>query len=165
MRVAADEKKQQLLGEVKAAREEIVWLAATWPPHRQDAVFLGNWSVKDLLAHLIGWDFANLQAMQDILADQLPQFYAHHDRDWRTFNALLIGDHKRGGVPDLIQGAGQSHRALLSFLANIPADEFDRDGGIRFKGWKVTIARLLQAEVSDERTHAAQLKAFPEAQC
>lgn len=165
MRATAQENKQQLLGEVVAAREEVIRLATAWPPDRQDEVFLGTWSVRDLLAHLIGWDSANLRAMHDILADQLPHFYAHHDRDWRTFNALLIRDHKHGDLPDLIDHAGESHHCLLAFLRAVPADEFDRDRGIRFKGWKVSIARLLQAEASDERTHAAQLRAFLETQC
>lgn len=35
--------------------------AASSPsPERQDEVFLGIWSVKDLLAHLAGWDVTNI---------------------------------------------------------------------------------------------------------
>lgn len=55
-----------------------------------------------------------------------------------------------------------SHQQLLASLRAIPGEEFDRDRGIRFRGWKVTIARLLQAEAEDEVTHAAQVAAFIE---
>lgn len=27
---------------------------------KKDEIFLGDWSVKDLLAHLVGWDYTNL---------------------------------------------------------------------------------------------------------
>ena len=162
MRARAEAKKQGVLTDLVTARQQILAVASTWPSDRQDEVFLGVWSVKDVLAHLIGWDVANLQAMRDILADQLPHFYAHHDRDWRTFNADLVQTYKQGDLAALLSGVSQSHQRLMTCLAGLPAEEFEKDRGLRFRGWKVTIARLLQAEADDERTHATQLKAFIE---
>jgi len=43
-------------------------------------------------------------------------------------------------------------------MRTIAAEELDRDTGVRFKGYKVTVARLLQAEAGDERRHAAQIR-------
>jgi hypothetical protein len=116
--------------------------------------------VKDLLAHLVGWDFANLEAGQAILAGKMPAFYSHHDQDWQTFNARLVAEHKEDDFEPLLASLEESHQELVDFLETVPAEEFDRDRGLRFKRYKVTIARLLQAEAEDEAEHYAQIKEF-----
>jgi hypothetical protein len=160
--VAAQAKKDKIIADLVEARGKILDAASSLSPADQDRVFLGVWSVKDLLAHLVGWDFANLEAAQAILTGQLPGFYAHYDRDWRTYNARLVAKHKREDFADLLASVEDSHQELIGFLETIPAEEFDRDKGVRFKGYKVTIARLLQTEIDDEKTHHMQVDEFRE---
>jgi hypothetical protein len=153
-------KKEQIIAELIEARREILDAAALLPADRQDKVFLGVWSVKDLLAHLVGWDLTNLAAAREVLAGQLPVFYAHHDRDWRTYNALLVAEHKQAGWAEMVASVEGSQRKLIEYLQTIPPEELDRDRGVRFRGYKVTVARLLQAEAGDEKQHAAQIHDF-----
>jgi hypothetical protein len=162
MRTTAQERQSQLLADLVAARKRILEVADSFAPEQGDVIFLGTWSVKDLIAHLIGWDFTNIQAMQDICADQLPQFYAFHDRDWQTFNAQLVGAYKKDDLTELLGDALASQQQLIAYLQTLPAEEFDRDRGLRFRGWKVTMARLLRAEVEDEQKHYTQIKTFVE---
>ena len=129
-------------------------------PAQQDEVFLGTWSMKDLLAHLVGWDYANIEAVDAVLAGRLPDFYSYHDRDWRTFNARLVAEYGKDDFEDLIASAQESHRQLVRLLETVPAEEFDADKDVRFKGYKVTIARLIQGEIDDEKTHYSQIEAF-----
>jgi len=49
---------------------------------------------------------------------------------------------------------------LVEYLLTVPAEEFGKDRGLRFKGWKVTIAALLRVEASDESKHHEQLEEF-----
>ena len=137
-------------------------MAYALPPEKQDEVFLGVWSVADLLAHLIGWDYTNLEAAKSILQGELPEFYSHRDQDWETYNALLVERHKEEDFTGLLYSLETSQRALMGFLATVPASEFDKDRGIRYKRYQVTLARLLQAEAEDEEEHARQIKAFAE---
>ena len=160
MGTRAQVKKQQIVAGLIEARREILDAAARLPAEQQDQLFLGAWSVKDLLAHLVGWDLANMAAAREVLAGQLPAFYAYHDRDWQTYNARLVAQHKRAGWADMVAAVEESHRALVERVRTIPAEELDRDRGVRFRGWKVTIARLLQAEAGDEKQHAAQIRGF-----
>ena len=160
MPTTARERKSQLLGDLVAVRQDILASANTFSPEQAAVIFLGSWAVGDLIAHLIGWDVTNMQAAQDILTDQLPRFYAFHDRDWQTFNARLVAEYKKDQLSELIADASASHQQLLALLETIPAEEFERDRGLRFRGWKVTIARLLRAEADDEQKHLTQLRAF-----
>jgi hypothetical protein len=53
-----------------------------------------------------------------------------------------------------------SHRLFMEFLNTIPAEEFVKDGSVRAKGWKVTVASLMEAEAEDEAVHVRQLQEF-----
>ena len=160
MSSTAKEKKESVIAALIQARRNILDVAYALPLEKQDEVFLGVWSVADLLAHLIGWDYTNLEATKSILQGELPEFYSHRDRDWETYNALLVERHKTEDYAELLHAVEASHRALVDLLATVPADEFEKDRGVRYRRYKVTIARLLQAEAEDEEEHYRQIKEF-----
>ena len=152
--------KDDLLFGLKAVRESILAEALKLPPEAQTKIFLGTWTVMDLLAHLAGWDAANLQAANAILDGQLPEFYEHHDRDWKIYNAMLVVLYKRPTLAEQVAQARETQKQLLTFLQALPAEDINLDSGVRFRGIKVTIARILQAELDDEQTHFEQVFEF-----
>ena len=160
MSTRAQAKKDKIISELVETRRKILDAASSLSPAEQDEIFLGVWSVKDLLAHLVGWDFTNLEAAKEILAGKTPKFYSYHDRDWKTYNARLVTEYKRDDFADLLSAVEDSHQTLIDFLKTIPPQEFDKDRGVRFKGYKVTIAGLLQVEIDDEKTHHTQIEEF-----
>jgi hypothetical protein len=161
MKRAPEAKKQQLITDLTDARHEVLAAATALRPQDQDAVFLGTWSAHDIVAHLVGWDHANREAIGAIRAGQLPAFYAQYDRDWRTFNAGLVAEHKQETLEQTVALAGRSHDVLLATLAAIPAEDVSRDYGVRSSGRRrVTIAMLLTVEARDERKHARQIRDF-----
>lgn len=162
MKTTDQQRKDGIISALRAARRKILDVAYCLPPDRRDEVFLGTWSVEALLAHLVGWDYTNRDAVKSILEGELPYFYDYRDRDWATYNALLVGRHKKGHYAELLNAVESSHRALTDFLATVPAGEFDKDQGVRYRGYRVTIARLLQAEAEDEEEHARQIEEFAE---
>jgi hypothetical protein len=161
MKSTPEAKKQELVADLTAARSEVLEAALALPPAAQEETFLGIWSAHDIVAHLVGWDHANLEAVEAIRAGRLPAFYTAYDPDWRTFNAGLVARHKRATLDQTIADAHMSHRALIEALEALPAGELDRDYGVRSaRGRRVTIAMLLTVEARDERKHAAQIRAF-----
>lgn len=153
-------RKDQILSNLFETRQSILTEASELSETEQDQVFLGIWSVKDLLAHLIGWDETNLLATKSILEGQLPSFYEHRDRDWQTYNAILVKKHKKDSFQELLTAVKDSQEKLIEFLQTIPAENFNKDFGVRFRGYKVTIQRLLEAEWKDEQTHLQQIVDF-----
>jgi len=93
----------------------------------------------------------------------LPEFYAHYDKDWKTFNAELAAKYKRDDFDELLALARDSQSQLIEYLESIPAEAFEKDFGVRSgRGTRVTIARLLQTELKDEQEHLEQIRrAFP----
>ena len=152
--------KVKLLDDVAQARAAILEAVNALPADQRRQAFLGIWSSYELVAHLIGWDYANIQAIDDILDDRLPHFYAHRDRDWQTYNAHLVREYSEESWEELMAAVAESYRRLVAVLRALPADELYKDRGIRFRGWKVLIGRLVEADIKDVTTHAAQVLAF-----
>jgi hypothetical protein len=86
---------QETLARLAAVREALVEAANRVPPERRREPFLGGWDLVDLIAHLIGWDRTNLEAIDDFLAGHLPAFYDTYDPGWASFNATLVARHRR----------------------------------------------------------------------
>ena len=158
--IKAQRKKDELIADLIETRRKIIEITSSFSPTEQDQVFLGIWSIKDLLAHLIGWLEANRKAVKAIRSGKLPEFYAYKDRDWQTYNARLVRKYKRESLAELVSALQVSHQKLIDSIQAIPTEELERDYGVRFKGYKVTIARLLQAELKDEKEHYTQIEMF-----
>ncbi len=153
-------RKADTLSSLLETRKNILMEASKLSGPQRNQVFLGIWSVKDLLAHLIGWDETNLRAAKSVLKGKLPSFYKYHDHDWQTYNARLVKKHKRDSFKELLASAKDSQQKLLQFLQTSPPENFNRDFGVRFRGYKVTIERLLDAEAGDEQVHRQQILDF-----
>lgn len=160
MSTKAQAKKEWTIGELQRVRSELLTEVAALSRRERDTVFLGIWSVRDLLAHLAGWDYANLDAAKSIIKGRLPSFYDHKDRDWQTFNAMLVKRYRRNTFRELCAILKDSQRKLVEYLQTIPPEDFNRDFGVRFRGYKVTIQRLLEADVKDVRIHHQQIVDF-----
>jgi hypothetical protein len=153
-------KRDRTLSDLSDVRRAILDTVSRAPTSFQEQIFLGFWSIKDLLAHLIGWDYTNIEAAQALQAGKLPNFYTYIDKDWRSYNALLVIQYKQEDYSALISNVCASYNQLTNFLQTLPVEDFFRDWGVRYKGIKVTIARLLVAETKDEKIHLEQINAF-----
>ena len=152
--------KAALLNDFRENRATILACARTWPADQVETIFLGEWCVLDLLAHFSGWDDANREAVTAVQAGRLPEFYAHKDADWRSFNASHVRKYRRPNLAEQIELAEQTFGALMDSLMTLDAEAFNRDYGVRYKGWKVIIARLVESELHDERIHLEQMKTW-----
>lgn len=154
---AAENAKADLIAALQDVRRRILQTAAEFAPGLRDQVFLGTWSARDLIAHLIGWDYTNLAAIDEVLVGSSPRFFEAYDRDWRTYNASLVNQYTNSNYRSLLRQARRSHRALIERIRLVPADDLRNDTGVRAGGSRVTIERLMKAELADERTHLEQL--------
>ena len=49
---------------------------------------------------------------------------------------------------------------LMDSLEQLDAEDLFRDYGVRYKGWKVIIARLVESDMKDVRVHLEQMRAW-----
>lgn len=149
-----------MLGSFAEVRRLILEECASFASEYVTRKFIGSWDVLDLLAHLRGWDFTNLQSARDILQGRLPDFYGHYDKDWASYNALLVKQHRRATLTDMVQAVQESHAELLQYLEQLSPSQLLNDQGVRHGNYKVIISRLIEAETRDERRHLEQIRRF-----
>ena len=154
------QKRETLVLESESTRQAILTAAAELPPIDWGTAFLGAWSAEDLVAHLQGWDWINIGALGEVRAGRLPGFYALHDPDWASLNRQLVAECKEGRLPALVRAARESHALLMGAARACDPADLDRDFGVRVRGVRVTIERLLRWELADEKAHLAQLREF-----
>ena len=156
----ADAGKRALIDGLRAARQAVRDALSAVPPDRYADPVLDEWSILDLLAHLSGWDYTILKAAREIQAGNLPGFYQYWDKDWRSYNALLIDLYKRADPAEQLAVLEESHARLVEFLETLSAAVIPADHGARFKDEPVTIRGLIDKEARDEYIHAARIRDF-----
>ena len=156
------ERKAELIARLKDVRKRILTQASVLDPEKREEIYLGTWSVREMLAHLAGWDETNIKAADEILEEGLPSFYEFSGKNWASYNAMLVEEYSIDDYEELISLVQKTHTELVDKVEDISADEVWKDRGIRARGWKVTIGRLLEAELRDEEEHHSQLRAFIE---
>jgi hypothetical protein len=156
----AQARKEEILQALVKTRQNILAKVSTLSKAERQRVFLGIWSIKDLLAHLAGWDYTNVAAVGSILAGEVPSFYDYRDRDWHTYNAILVEKYKQNSFRELLASVKNSQKKLLEVLQSVPPEDFNKDFGVHFRDYKVTIQRLLESEEKDEQIHYKQIVDF-----
>lgn len=155
-----EKRKEEIISDLTSARQSVLAEMALLTEGQLNEPCVGIWCVKDVLAHLIGWDYTNLQAVQEILAGQRPTFFQYYDKDWRSFNAHLVAIYRKEPFGEHIKEAETSHQQLVGFLQSLPAEKLVNGKSPREQGRTITIRNLLKSEAADERKHAEKIHAF-----
>ncbi|MCL7451948.1 MAG: ClbS/DfsB family four-helix bundle protein [Anaerolineae bacterium] len=145
--------KDEIISRLVESRRQLVEAILSLSRDQRNKVFLGSWSALEVVAHLVGWDYTNLDAVQAILAGERPRFWDHYDRDWATYNAQLVAQYGQEDWASLVFSVQESHQTLIRFLESVPPDEYIKTTKIR---------TLLRAEAKDEDVHREQVKALKE---
>ena len=114
----------------------------------------------DLLAHLIGWDYANLEAISALEAGDTPPFYVHQDAGWGTYNKALVERYGSADWQALRSAIDTSGRAVEARLRALPAEDLTRQHHLTGRSRPATIAGILRAAIRDEQEHLDQLRAY-----
>jgi len=153
-------RKNALLGDIRRTRSDLLEAAGRVPAELRTLTAVDGYSVLEVLARLTGWDDANFQAVDAVRAGHLPDFYAYAERGWSTFNDKLAQDYASMDYAALVTRVRSSQQRLLDVVDGLPPEDLERDYGVRFKKTKITISRLLRAQMLDEQALIRTLRAL-----
>lgn len=91
----------------------------------------GNWSVKDLLAHVTWWEEESLKHLPDILAGIRPPRYSDVYGGIDEFNAHMTEQKRRLSLQEVRQQHAATHRRLVAFLESAPEEQFTTETNFR----------------------------------
>jgi hypothetical protein len=151
-------RKDEIITGLVEARRKILDVASDLSPEKQDEIFLGVWNIKDLLAHLVGWDYTNIESIEDIRSGESLRIFEQYDPDWAQYNADLVEKYGEEDFGKLLEAIQRSHQELIKFIERIPTDDLEKDFGVRApNGENITVESVLQFEIEDEGRHLQQI--------
>jgi hypothetical protein len=91
----------------------------------------GNWSVKDILAHVTTWEEEALKYLPLIIRGGRPPRYSIKYGGIDAFNAQMT-EQKRGlSLSDVLRQLDATHRRLIDYVQSVPAEQFTRETRFR----------------------------------
>ncbi len=91
----------------------------------------GNWSVKDILAHVSTWEEEALKHLPHILAGSRPPRYKDAYGGLDAFNALMTEKKRALSLLEVQQQLDETHQRLLETIAGLPEDQFTTETRVR----------------------------------
>ncbi len=119
---------------------------------------LGDWSPRDIVAHLIGWNRNIRIGCQQIRAGISPFYHFDGSNDYRKVNADSIARYdslERGALLDELAG---SKDELVAYVMGLVEHDWDKDWGPQhYRGGPATIGRSIASLTRDYLDHADEI--------
>ncbi|MCC6314878.1 MAG: ClbS/DfsB family four-helix bundle protein [Thermomicrobiales bacterium] len=91
----------------------------------------GDWSVKDVIAHVTVWEEEALTHLPHMLAGGRPSRYATTHGGIDGFNAQATERTRALSLADVLRRQEETHRRLVAFIETIPEEQFTRETRVR----------------------------------
>jgi hypothetical protein len=128
---ASDDQITRLLRRVEMAWAALKESYAGLPDARlMEPGVVGDWSVKDILAHVTTWEEEALQHLPVIIAGGRPPRYVTFG-GIDAFNAHMAEQKREITLADVRRHLDETHGRLLDFIRSAPAGQFTRESRAR----------------------------------
>jgi len=94
---------------------------------------MGDWSVKDILAHVTWWEEEALKHLPLIIKEGRPPRYSTRYGGIDTFNALMAERRRDLSLADVLHQQQAIHRQLIDYLQRVPEEQFTRETRFRHR--------------------------------
>jgi hypothetical protein len=91
----------------------------------------GDWSVKDVIAHVTWWEEEALQHLPLIIAGGRPPRYSVAYGGIDAFNAMMAERKRDVPLSDVLAQQHDTHRRLIDFIQSVSDDQFTRETRFR----------------------------------
>jgi len=126
--------KQQFLNKLDQGWEALQAAPAGLPEARlAEPGVVGDWSVKDIIAHITTWEDEALKYLPLVLAGVRPPRYSTQYGSLDAFNALMTQQKRALSLAEVQVQAAATHQRLLAYLASVPDEPFASDTPFRHR--------------------------------
>jgi hypothetical protein len=121
-------------------------------------VWLGTWSIREILIHISGWHRAMIPALARIARGDSPYPEGTSYDDFNAWNARFVEEKTGVKLADVLAELDLSHRALVDAAAGVPEEYFAAGAGARdlFDGIATAHYREHAEQIRDRRKIAAR---------
>src|SRR5258705_2843709 len=91
----------------------------------------GNWSVKDIVAHVTWWEEEALKHLPLIIKVGRPSRYSVKYGGIYAFNALMTEQRRGLSLADVLMQQDETHSRLIAYIQSVPEAQFTRETRVR----------------------------------
>jgi len=84
----------------------------------------GDWSVKDILAHVSWWEEEALKHLPTVLQGGRPPRYSVLYGGIEAFNARMTEQRRGRSLSEVLGQQDETHRRLVEYVSNAPEEQF-----------------------------------------
>ena len=142
-----ESEKQALIKQLDEARARLEKLLPDVDPAKE--IYPG-WTIRQLLAHITGWDDSSIESLRAHVAGQPPATPA--DRGIDEYNARTVTSRQSLDLEHVIKECRQTRQILKKVIAEMPEDKFSQKFVLAW-GARGTVTGLVNIFIEHEREH------------
>ncbi len=119
---------------------------------------LGNWTPRDIVAHLIGWNRYCVRGAQQLLEGELPFYDVDPGEDYSHVNARLVAEYPSENRTELLTEHEKAARELAEFLRSLSEEQWSGGTGVLLEGEELTIRQNVDWLIEDHHHHSEQIR-------
>lgn len=150
--------KEQLIADLHAENDQFeALLAAIGPKRMTEPIAPGQWSIKDIVAHLTGWRRRTVQRLQAAVTGEAlsPPWPAHLPND-DAINTWLHAQTVNDSVDDVLAASRQVFEDMLAAVKQLPEEGLFEPGRFAWLEGEPLSARVLFGHFHEE--HEADMR-------
>ena len=101
-------------------------------PQLMEPGVMGEWSVKDILAHVTTWEEEALSYLPLILIGARPPRYTQYG-GIDAFNVQMAEQNRAMELSDVLRQLDETHHRLIDYLQSVPEEHFTRETPFRHR--------------------------------
>jgi hypothetical protein len=102
------------------AHKELLAAIDGLTPEQMAIPVVGDWSVKDILAHIVSWEEYTLLDLQRLARGHMPALASFNERDVDSFNALVMSLRRDFPLDQVMQELEANRKATIAALDALP---------------------------------------------
>ena len=122
---------------------------------------MNGWSPRDVLAHLIGWNWEMIEASRSILRGEAPAYYVDAPNDYRNINARFVANYSSQSKAELLDGLRFSMEDFERYVRSLSQSDLTASHGVfHYSGRPATVAGIIGSLTGDYQEHLRQINAW-----
>lgn len=144
--------------ELKEAITRLLVVAIVFPTTLRTEKLFSEWSLKDLLAHLSGWNKQTIETLEKV-TNGIPISSAEWILDLDNFNAKNVEIRSEIDWQDIVKEFKESSELLLHKYSEVPEQLWTKQIGT---GISETASELIDVDIAHILEHLEQVRAVEE---
>ena len=123
---------------------------------------MDDWSPRDVVAHLVGWNWHMIEASTSILDGEIPSYYADAPNDYQHINAAFVERYASRSRSELLDELKASLKDFEAFILALPPGELtDSHGVLHYRDHPATVTGIINSLAGDYQHHIRQIREWP----